>query len=119
MVSLVREVIKDMEDEMGDRKYGCKTMPIAWGIHATKVFISVWLIVLFGALSAIMVYALFSHWYLISLYIACALLLMLISIFLNVKKAVAIEDYTKLTRQVKLMMLLGILSMILYHYYYG
>ncbi|MFM8588206.1 MAG: geranylgeranylglycerol-phosphate geranylgeranyltransferase [Bacteroidota bacterium] len=119
MVSLVREVIKDMEDEMGDRKYGCRTMPIAWGIHASKVFVSVWLIVLFGALSAIMVYALFSRWYLISLFIASTLLLMLISIFLNLKKAVSIEDYTKLSRQVKLLMLMGILSMILYHYYYG
>lgn len=119
MVSLVREVIKDMEDEMGDRKYGCKTMPIAWGIHATKVFVSVWLIVLFGSLSAIMVYALFSRWYLISLYIAFALLLMIVSVFRNLKKAVAIEDYTQLTRQVKLLMLMGILSMFLYYYYYG
>ncbi|MFN5439566.1 MAG: geranylgeranylglycerol-phosphate geranylgeranyltransferase [Bacteroidota bacterium] len=119
MVSLVREVIKDMEDELGDRKYGCKTMPISWGIHATKVFVSVWLIVLFGSLSAIMVYALFSAWYLLSLYIFCTLLAMIVSIFLNLKNAVAIEDYTKLTRQVKLLMLMGILSMILYHYYYG
>lgn len=119
MVSLVREVIKDMEDELGDRKYGCKTMPISWGIHATKVFVSVWLIVLFGSLSAIMVYALFSAWYLLSLYIFCTLLVMIVSIFLNLKNAVAIEDYTKLTRQVKLLMLMGILSMFLYHYYYG
>jgi 4-hydroxybenzoate polyprenyltransferase len=119
MVSLVREVIKDMEDEFGDRKYGCKTMPISWGIHATKVFVSVWLVVLFGSLSAIMVYALFNHWYLISLYIFCCLLLMIVLIFINLKKAVRVDDYTKLTRQVKLLMLLGIFSMILFYYYYG
>jgi len=31
VISLIREVIKDMEDIEGDRKYGCKTMPIVWG----------------------------------------------------------------------------------------
>ena len=50
VISLIREVVKDMEDMEGDRRYGCKTMPIVWGINATKVFVGVWLIVLTGVL---------------------------------------------------------------------
>jgi len=36
IISLIREVIKDMEDMEGDRKYGCRTMPILWGVNASK-----------------------------------------------------------------------------------
>ena len=39
IISLIREVVKDMEDMEGDAKYGCKTMPIVWGIPASKVFV--------------------------------------------------------------------------------
>jgi 4-hydroxybenzoate polyprenyltransferase len=117
IVSLVREVIKDIEDEMGDRKYGCRTMPISWGVNATKVFVAVWLIVLFGALIAIMFYAMFNKWYLISVFIL--LLLMLIShIFLKLKQAKSISDYTRLSKEVKLLMLFGIFSMVLFYYYF-
>ena len=34
--SLIREVIKDLEDIPGDRLYGCRTLPIIWGIPPTR-----------------------------------------------------------------------------------
>lgn len=34
--TLMREVIKDMEDVKGDRAFGCKTLPIIWGQRKTK-----------------------------------------------------------------------------------
>ncbi|MES1222806.1 MAG: geranylgeranylglycerol-phosphate geranylgeranyltransferase, partial [Bacteroidota bacterium] len=46
IISLIREAIKDMEDIEGDLKYGCKTMPIRWGINAAKVYVALWLVVL-------------------------------------------------------------------------
>ncbi len=49
VISLIREVIKDMEDMEGDARYGCKTMPIVWGIPVAKVFTGVWLMVLTGS----------------------------------------------------------------------
>lgn len=36
IVTLLREIIKDMEDVEGDEKYGCKTMPIVIGIKSSK-----------------------------------------------------------------------------------
>ncbi|MEI9957753.1 MAG: UbiA family prenyltransferase [Ferruginibacter sp.] len=63
IISLIREVIKDMEDMEGDAKYGCKTMPIVWGIPAAKVFTAVWLIVLIAALVIIQFYALHLRWW--------------------------------------------------------
>ncbi len=38
-ITLVREVIKDMEDVKGDEAFGCKTLPIIWGIPRTKIFV--------------------------------------------------------------------------------
>jgi 4-hydroxybenzoate polyprenyltransferase len=56
VISLIREVIKDMEDMEGDRKYGCRTMPIVWGLNASKVFVAVWIVVLSAALSILQLY---------------------------------------------------------------
>ncbi|MFM7858972.1 MAG: geranylgeranylglycerol-phosphate geranylgeranyltransferase, partial [Flammeovirgaceae bacterium] len=45
-MTLIREVVKDMEDVKGDNTFGCKTLPIVWGIRRTKVLVYV-LIVIF------------------------------------------------------------------------
>ncbi len=39
LMTWIREVIKDMEDEPGDREMECRTMPIKWGIKRTKLFL--------------------------------------------------------------------------------
>ncbi len=36
-ITLIREVIKDMEDVRGDATFGCQTLPIVWGLRRTKV----------------------------------------------------------------------------------
>lgn len=38
-MTLIREIIKDMEDLKGDNTFGCRTLPIIWGIRNTKVFV--------------------------------------------------------------------------------
>lgn len=38
-ITLIREIIKDMEDLKGDNTFGCRTLPIVWGLRPTKVFI--------------------------------------------------------------------------------
>lgn len=39
VITLVREIIKDMEDVRGDARFGCRTLPIIWGIRRTKTFL--------------------------------------------------------------------------------
>ncbi|MDD2285520.1 MAG: geranylgeranylglycerol-phosphate geranylgeranyltransferase [Paludibacter sp.] len=36
LLTWIREIIKDMEDEYGDRELECRTMPIVWGKTASK-----------------------------------------------------------------------------------
>ena len=40
-VSLIREIIKDMEDVKGDSRFGSKTIPIIYGQRGAKIFIYV------------------------------------------------------------------------------
>ena len=35
-INLIREIIKDIEDWKGDQVFGCKTLPVIWGIRKTK-----------------------------------------------------------------------------------
>ena len=37
IMTMIREIIKDMEDVEGDRTSNCRTMPIAWGMKTTKI----------------------------------------------------------------------------------
>ncbi len=48
-ITLIREVIKDMEDMIGDEIFGSRTLPIIWGIRKTKSFLYA-LILLSGSL---------------------------------------------------------------------
>ncbi|HMC99302.1 MAG TPA: geranylgeranylglycerol-phosphate geranylgeranyltransferase [Ferruginibacter sp.] len=111
IISLIREVIKDMEDMEGDAKYGCKTMPIVWGIPATKVFTAVWIIVLVGILATVQVYVLQFGWWWSTLYCVLLIIAPLLWILYQLYHAKVATDYKRLSAAVKLVMFTGIMSM--------
>jgi len=117
MISLVREAIKDMEDIAGDQKYGCNTMPIVWGINATKVYIAVWLTLLMALLLVVQFYILQLGWWPGVIY--CVLLIILPTAYLLRKliPANTPETYHKLSMITKGIMLTGILSMGIFYFY--
>lgn len=106
-MTLVREVIKDMEDLKGDNTFGCKTLPIVLGVRKTKLVIYGTLI-LFSATVLILnkFYAgLQVYYFLVFLFIPLLILLM------RLIRADTIKDYAWLSNFCKVIMLLGILSM--------
>lgn len=117
VISLIREAIKDMEDIAGDVKYGCRTMPIVWGINATKVYVAVWLIVLIAALLVLQVYVLQFKWWLSVLYCLATIVAPLVLILVRLKKANTAEAFHYLSNLTKLVMLTGILSMLFFYFY--
>jgi 4-hydroxybenzoate polyprenyltransferase len=40
LLTWIREIIKDMQDQMGDRELECHSMPVVWGDKWTKVFVT-------------------------------------------------------------------------------
>ncbi len=114
IISLIREVIKDMEDMEGDMKYGCKTMPIAWGLPVSKVFTAVWIVVLVGVLVAIQIYVIQFGWWLSALYALIAIIIPLIWVLRKLYIANTAAQFHQLSSVIKLIMLAGILSMIFF-----
>ncbi len=113
ITTLIREVIKDLEDMEGDRKYDCNTMPIAWGVPATKVFVGVWIVVTIAALAIVQLYAWQSGWWLAALYILLLVILPAVFLIKKLHAANLSADYHTLSNIIKLIMLFGILSMLL------
>lgn len=117
ILTLIREAIKDMEDMEGDARYGSKTMPIAWGIPATKVYVAVWMIVLLALLVAIQVYIIRFHWWWPILYCTILIILPLAYTFLKLFRAMTPEQFHYLSSVTKTVMLTGILSMGFFYFY--
>ena len=117
VISIVREVVKDMEDIDGDRRYGCNTMPIAWGVQSTKVFVSVWLVVLIAMLLVVQFYVLILNWWWSAAYSFLLIIVPLLYIFKLLLKAKTSKDYHHLSSLIKMVMFAGILSMLFFRIY--
>lgn len=117
IISLIREVIKDIEDMPGDTKYGCRTMPIVYGVHVAKVFVSTWLVVLIASLGTIQFYVLQFRWWWSALYCFAMIILPLLYVFRKLYLGKTREDFHNLSGLIKLVMLTGILSMIFFRIY--
>jgi len=115
--SLIREAIKDIEDLQGDERYGCRTMPIVWGVNAAKVYIAVWLIVILALLVILQVYVARFEWWWAMVYSIVFIIGPFVLIFLQLYKAKDQKDYHRLSNWTKLVMLTGILSMIFFYFY--
>ena len=115
--SLIREAIKDIEDMQGDEKYGCRTMPIVWGVNAAKVYIAVWLVVILALLIILQVYVARFEWWWAMAYSIVFIILPFVLIFLQLFRAKEHKDYHRLSNWTKLVMLTGILSMIFFYFY--
>lgn len=117
ITTLVREAIKDMEDIEGDKRYGCKTMPVVWGISATKIYVAVWLIVLLAVLVAIQVYIIRFHWWWPIVYSVALIIFPLTYCFYRLFNATGRQDFHYLSNLNKSIMLAGILSMGFFYFY--
>ena len=115
--TLIREAIKDIEDMQGDAKYGCRTMPIVWGVNATKVYVAVWLVVILALLVVLQVYVFRFGWWVAMAYSVLFIIAPFVFIFLRLFKAATQKDYHQLSNWTKLVMLSGLLSMIFFYFY--
>jgi 4-hydroxybenzoate polyprenyltransferase len=111
IITLIREALKDMEDMIGDEKFGCTTMPIAWGLQTTKVYVAVWLMVLILVLSIIQLYVIPFGWWISIIYCVITIIAPLVYVLFNLKQAFSREDFNRLSNLIKFAMLMGILSM--------
>jgi 4-hydroxybenzoate polyprenyltransferase len=118
VLSLIREAVKDVEDMEGDRRYGCRTMPIMMGLVATKVYTTVWIVVLLGALLVLQLYVLQFRWWWAVIYSVFFVIFPLIYLFFSHLKARQTSEFAALSRLSKWIMLAGIGSMLFFRLYF-
>jgi 4-hydroxybenzoate polyprenyltransferase len=112
----IREIIKDMEDEKGDREMECHTMPIKWGIKKTKFFLYGLIVLTVSAL--FLANQLFIHFSgnLTIRYIIFALALPFVALAYLIYHAKTQTDYHQASILSKIIMILGILYSFIFYY---
>ena len=112
LLTWIREIIKDLQDQMGDRELECHTLPIVWGERWTKIFVTV---LLCGTLALIawLWYSVlpFPHTWnnLSTRYIALGITVPLLSVVWLLWAAKIPSDYKTCQQVVKFTMLIGML----------
>ena len=110
MISLIRELVKDIEDMKGDLAHGCKTLPILIGVRKTKGVIFVLVAILIGMIAT---------WFYPQsdrLVIYCGVVLFPLMVMLIVALSVAdtSHQYRRISKLCKWIMLAGVLSVPLF-----
>lgn len=106
-ISLIREIVKDMEDMKGDAKHGCRTLPIAYGLPRTK-----FILYIIGGLFSLTFFV--AAFWLPLIWVGFAIVLggVLFLFFQDLAKADTRKHFAGLSQWCKWMMLAGILSML-------
>ncbi len=112
LLTWIREIIKDLQDQMGDRELECHTLPIVWGELWTKIFVTV----LLGGTLALIAWLWYSvlpfphTWNNLSTrYIALGITVPLLSVVWLLWAAKIPSDYKTCQQVVKFTMLIGML----------
>jgi 4-hydroxybenzoate polyprenyltransferase len=106
-ISLVREIIKDMEDVKGDEEFGCKTLPIIWGIRKTKLVIYSVSLVFVAIISTILIQAELN----IQLYFLIFPAPLFVWLLIKLAKADTSIQFLQLSFLCKWIMVAGVISM--------
>ena len=118
LVTLLRELIKDIQDIDGDTRFGCRTLPIILGWKTTRNIIVVGIIVVMGLLGLCQYYLLkngynYPFWYLL-----ITVQPIFIYLIIKVIRASKPGDFKLAGLISKIIMVAGILSMQLVHISY-
>lgn len=106
-ITLIREIIKDMEDMKGDQTFGCQTLPIVWGMRRTKSLI-------YGILALFLMTIILINYYFENLPLHYFLLFLFIPMLWFLIRLIGADtkkDFSWLSGFCKIILLLGILSM--------
>lgn len=107
-MTLIREIIKDLEDRKGDARHGCITLPIIWGIPKTRQFLNglgvVFLLTFGGSM-----YYLPNQWWFATL----ALGIPMVWLFYKLQFTDTSAGFSELSKLCKQVMLGGLASLLL------
>lgn len=107
-ITLIREIVKDLEDMKGDLAFGAKSLPIVLGIRKTKLV--VYVLILIFVLSLVLFISRERNVFLTNYFLA--LLLPVGYLVYRIYKADTKQHFYMLSQHLKWLILTGVLSMI-------
>lgn len=107
-MTLIREVVKDMEDMKGDTTFGCKTLPIVWGVRKTKSFVYA----IIAVFSILVLWLDYQQLKISWVYFIPLLFLPMSVLVFRLVRADTKKEFYQLSQLCKVIMLLGIISMV-------
>ncbi len=117
ITTLIREIIKDIEDFEGDNAYGRNTLPIVLGIFYTKLIVSILIVITLGSLSYIYFNYLNDNISLV--YLIIALLIPFILLLYKLIRAKTKSDYHFANILSKVVMLTGLMYSFVVYYMFS
>lgn len=110
LITLAREIVKDMEDIEGDRAQEYETFPIAYGMNKA-VWLGMSVLTALNVLILLIMVLAGSLWF--NLYMIAAVILPVFYFYYSLLSAGEKADYSRLQKQMKLLMVTGLLSVVL------
>lgn len=111
LTTIVREIIKDIQDLEGDAECFRNTIPVAWGTKAAKWIAQCFIIITIFALAFIYYIFLQGHTFSL-LYVIIALVFPLLALMFVLSKAKTPSDFRKSSQFLKIIMILGLLYVV-------
>ena len=112
LLSLMREIVKDIEDMEGDKMIRCQSLPLVKGVRFTKTMLFILALITFILLVVTQIYLLqFSRFFAV-MWLAAAVEIPLVLFLIKLKKAEIKTDFHFLSSMLKWIMVGGIGSVV-------
>lgn len=114
--TLIREMVKDIEDMEGDRMAGARTMPVVWGIDRVKISVQVLVLVMMALLGVFQYYAWTSGWHPTAYYVLILIQIPCLIILWKIQKASSQKQFHRVSIWLKTVMITGICYLFVFSY---
>ena len=114
LTTMIREIIKDLEDIEGDKKGGCRTLPIVLGMNATKAIVLVFSVMLLFTLGVFAASLGVQGWKFVFLFTILGIMFPLGFVLFKLARANEATHFAYLSKLMKYIMLAGLLLLIIF-----
>lgn len=116
ITTMIREIIKDIEDYEGDKKYFSNTLAVIHGREKAKIVAQLVAVIMIGVIGYLQYIQLQTKDMASFMYFLFAIQLPLVYIIVKLKSAKEKLDYSNLSKYMKLIMLMGITYTAFFYY---
>lgn len=116
LATLIREIVKDMEDMEGDRMAETYTMPVVWGIKKVKISVQLLVVVIMSLLGMLQYYAWTAGWHPTAYYVLILIQIPFLIILWKIQKATTPKEFHWVSIWLKIAMVTGICYLFIFSY---